>query len=174
MSNTFLIADTHFGHAGVCRFMNEDGSKLRPWDDPSHMDEALIANWNAEVKPQDKVYLLGDAVINRRALPTLGRLNGRKILVKGNHDVFRLAEYTHYFDDILGLGILGDYALSHVPIHADSLVERWSGNIHGHLHSKSVVKQNGEIDSRYFCVSVEQTNYRPMHIDDVIRHMRYR
>jgi len=34
MSNTFIISDTHFGHAGVCRFLCEDGSKLRPWDDP--------------------------------------------------------------------------------------------------------------------------------------------
>ena len=39
MPAVWLVSDTHFGHAGVCRFLREDGTKLRPWDDPAEMDE---------------------------------------------------------------------------------------------------------------------------------------
>lgn len=35
MPSVWLVSDTHFGHAGVCRFLREDGTKLRPWDDPA-------------------------------------------------------------------------------------------------------------------------------------------
>ncbi len=62
MPAVFLVSDTHFGHAGVCRFLREDGSKLRPWDDPSEMDEAMIKRWNERVRPNDKVYHLGEMV----------------------------------------------------------------------------------------------------------------
>ena len=76
MAATFLVSDTHFGHLGVCRFMREDGvTKLRPWDTAEAMDEEMIRRWNSVVRPSDKVYHLGDVVINRRALPTLARLN---------------------------------------------------------------------------------------------------
>lgn len=171
MSNTFITSDTHWGHAGVVRFLNDDGSKLRPWATTEEMDEAMIEKWNVLVRPNDTVYHLGDVVINRRALPTLGRLNGEMILVKGNHDVFRLEEYTPYFKDIRGVGVLDNFVLSHIPAHPDSL-ERWKGNFHGHLHSNCVMR-NGKyadddlvIDERYLCLSVEHTNFQPISLED--------
>jgi len=90
MPSVFLVSDTHFGHMGVCKFTRNDGvTKLRPYSTPEEMDEDMIAKWNAKVKPTDKVYHLGDVVINRKALPTLHRLNGDKVLIRGNHDIFR-------------------------------------------------------------------------------------
>jgi calcineurin-like phosphoesterase family protein len=69
MPAVFLVSDTHFGHAGVCRFMRNDGcTKFRPWDNADEMDEAMIEAWNERVRPNDKVYHLGDVVINRKAL----------------------------------------------------------------------------------------------------------
>ena len=82
MANIFLVSDTHFGHAGVCRFTHEDtGIKIRPWTDPNEMDEDMVRMWNEIVAPNDRVYHLGDVVINRRCLPTLNRLNGKKVLI---------------------------------------------------------------------------------------------
>jgi len=78
MPAVFLVSDTHFGHAGVCRFLREDGTKLRPWDSPEEMDEYMVEAWNKKVRPNDKVYHLGDVVINRRALKILALLNGEK------------------------------------------------------------------------------------------------
>ena len=56
MPAVFLVSDTHFGHTGVCRFLCEDGTKLRPWDSPEEMDEYMVEAWNKKVRPNDKVY----------------------------------------------------------------------------------------------------------------------
>lgn len=39
MPDTFLIADTHFEHHGVTKFLKKDGTKLRPWDTIEEMGE---------------------------------------------------------------------------------------------------------------------------------------
>lgn len=161
MPTTFLVSDTHWGHHGVCKFLRADGTKLRPWDNPNDMDEAMVEYWNETVRPNDKVYHLGDVVINRRALPTLAKLNGDKVLIKGNHDIFRLHEYTPYFRDIRAYHHMDKFIMSHIPVH-ESQKGRWRGNIHGHLHANQLD------DAWYTCVSVEQTNYRPISFD-VIR-----
>jgi calcineurin-like phosphoesterase family protein len=187
MSNIFLISDTHFSHKGIVKFLRSDGiTKERPWDNIEEMDEALVKNWNSVVRPEDKVYHLGDVVINRSALPILNRLNGEKVLIKGNHDVFRANEYLAYFKDIRGSHKLHDYVLTHIPIHPMS-IERWNGNFHGHLHSKRVMAANGfpeytningkylesdDIDPRYFCVSVECINYTPISLDEAIKKIK--
>jgi len=160
MSNIFLISDTHFGHVGVTQFLRNDGTKLRPWDNIEEMDEALVSNWNSVVTPKDKVYHLGDVVINRKQLKTLSRLNGEKVLVKGNHDIFRINEYLEHFKDVRGYHILDNLIMSHIPIHPDSK-GRFRGNIHGHLHANTVG------DPWYYNVSVEQINYTPIPFETV-------
>lgn len=167
MPAIFLVSDTHFGHAGVCKFLRDDGTKLRPWDDPEEMDEEMVKRWNETVRPKDKVYHLGDVVINRNALKTLSRLNGEKVLIKGNHDIFKLEEYTEHFKDVRGYHVLNGMILSHIPIHEESLA-RFGTNIHGHLHYNRV-KKNEVIDPRYHCVCVEHTDYRPILFEDVIK-----
>ena len=178
MSNIFITSDTHFGHIGVTQFLKEDGTKLRPWDNYEEMDEAMVANWNSVVSPKDKVYHLGDVVINRRAFPTLARLNGEKVLIKGNHDIFQLKEYLPYFKDIRAYHPLDGFLMTHIPVHPDSL-SRWKGNWHGHLHDKGVMHKYvqdcefdesftviSEIDPRYMCLSVEHTNFTPISLED--------
>jgi calcineurin-like phosphoesterase family protein len=182
MPSVFLVSDTHFGHTGVCRFTRNDGvTKLRPWEDADEMDEAMIAAWNERVKPTDKVYHLGDVVINRRALGTLRRLNGDKVLIRGNHDIFRDDEYREYFRELRAYHVMNGMILSHIPIHEASL-GRFGVNIHGHTHANRVMKARGvdartgeilygdEIDTRYHCVCVEQTpDFAPILFEDVIK-----
>jgi calcineurin-like phosphoesterase family protein len=180
--SVFLVSDTHFGHQGVCRFLRSDGvTKLRPWDTSEEMDEAMVKAWNERVKPTDKVYHCGDAVINRRALKTLGRLNGDKVLIRGNHDIFRDDEYREYFRELRAYHVMNGVILSHIPIHSDSL-GRFGCNIHGHLHANRVRKPRGidsctgeilysdDIDPRYFNVSVEQLpDFAPILFEDVCK-----
>lgn len=169
---TFLISDTHFGHAGVCRFTEDDGiTKIRPWTNPDEMDEDMVRMWNETVRPQDKVYHLGDVVINRKALPIMNRLNGTKVLIKGNHDIFNLDDYTPYFKDIRAYHKLGDSILSHIPMHPDSLARWCGGNFHGHLHTNRVMK-DGKIDPRYFSVCVEQIGFRPILLEDAVKRLK--
>jgi calcineurin-like phosphoesterase family protein len=175
MPASFLVSDTHFGHAGVCKFLQNDGvTKLRPWDNPDDMDEEMVKRWNETVRPNDKVYHLGDVVINRKALKILSRLNGDKVLIKGNHDIFKLEDYTPYFRDIRGYHVMNGMILSHIPVHESNLY-RFGTNIHGHTHSNRVMMNDPfghrppMIDARYQCVCVEQTDFRPILFENVIK-----
>ena len=175
MPATWLVSDTHFGHAGVCRFLRDDGTKLRPWDDPAEMDEFMVQAWNERVRPNDKVYHLGDVVINRKSLKTLSRLNGDKVLIRGNHDIFRDTEYREYFRELRAYHVMNGMILSHIPIHEDSL-GRFGTNIHGHLHYQRVMQNFGKlnnlprvIDTRYHCVCVEHTDYAHILFEDLIK-----
>ena len=183
MPNVFLTSDTHWGHAGICQFTNYDGSPVRPWDDAEEMNEEMIKRWNETVGPKDKVYHLGDVVINRKSLQILDRLNGDKVLIKGNHDIFPLKDYVKYFRDIRAYHVMNGCILSHIPVHKDSIA-RFGANIHGHTHGNRVRKLRGVnvktgellysdvIDPDYFCVCVEQTDYRPISFEDVLQKIK--
>ena len=172
MPGVYLVSDTHFGHLGVCKFMRADGvTKLRPWSSPEEMDEAMVQNWNETVKPNDKVYHLGDVVINRRSLKTLQRLNGDKVLIRGNHDIFRDSEYREYFRELRAYHVMNGLILSHIPLHPDSL-QRFGTNVHGHTHSNRVMLDANTIDVRYHCVCVEQTDFRPILFEDVLKRIK--
>ena len=175
MPAVFLVSDTHFGHAGVCRFTLNDGvTKLRPWTDPAEMDEFMVRAWNERVRPNDKVYHLGDVVINRKALGIMRRLNGDKVLIRGNHDIFKDTDYREHFRELRAYHVMNGMILSHIPIHSESL-GRFGTNIHGHTHANRVMMPgfNGKItdivDVRYHCVCVEHTDFAPILFEDVIR-----
>lgn len=194
--NRFVVSDTHFGHTNSWeKFKLEDGSPLRPFSSTEEMDEAMIERWNAVVQPHDTVYHLGDVVINRKHLHLVKRLNGRKILIRGNHDIFRDEDYREVgFEQIHGVRVFVDrFILTHIPLHPDCVSGRFRVNVHGHLHANRVMQtidhfENEEIidykgsvtginstwthterqiDPRYLCVCVEQTNFTPLHFDEV-------
>jgi calcineurin-like phosphoesterase family protein len=176
MPNVFLTSDTHFGHTGVCHFTNKDGSKMRPWTDPDEMDEEMVRRWNDTVRPKDKVYHLGDVVINRKALKIMSRLNGDKVLIRGNHDIFPDVEYREHFRELRAYHVMDGMILSHIPIHPGSL-GRFGVNIHGHLHAARVTmvdlfSDETLIDTRYHCVCVEHTDYTPISFEDVKKRIR--
>jgi calcineurin-like phosphoesterase family protein len=161
MSKTFFISDTHFGHTNICKFTNYDGSPLRPWDIIEEHDAALIENWNRVVRQEDKVYHLGDCVIARRHLQVFKSLNGRKRLVRGNHDIFKTTEYLEHFDEIYGVRVLSDMILSHIPLAKECITARFHVNVHGHLHGNTMK------DPAYFSVCCEQIEYTPIELEDL-------
>lgn len=183
MSNRFVISDTHFGHTNSWQlFKRPDGSPLRPFTSTEEMDETMIERWNAKVGPHDVVYHLGDVVINRKFLHLVKRLNGKKRLVRGNHDIFKDQDYRDVgFDSLYGVRVFTDkFILSHIPLHPDCITHRFKVNVHGHLHANEVMWEratNGgstwhaeyvrEADPRYLCVSVEHTNFEPLSFDEV-------
>ena len=164
MANIFIVSDTHFGQRSICHFLNVDGQKMRPWDEADEMDEALIANWNAVVRPQDKVYHLGDVAMKRDKIALLGRCNGHKRLVRGNHDIFPMKYYLPFFEEIYGTRILDNVLLSHFPIHPESINKKWMGMAHGHVHNNVRPLFYGP---RYLNVSIEVTNFAPISLDEI-------
>lgn len=184
MTTRFVISDTHFGHTNSWeKFKLADGvTPLRPFTSTEEMDEAMIERWNAKVGPNDVVYHLGDVVINRKYLHLVKRLNGKKRLVRGNHDIFKDVDYTNVgFEALYGTRVFTDkFIMSHIPLHPDCVTTRFRVNVHGHLHANEVMQMydTGEYhggypvlerrpDPRYMCVSVEHTNFEPLSFEEV-------
>lgn len=82
----FYISDTHFLHTNILSM------QPRPFASIEEHDEHLINQWNSVVGEDDIVYHLGDFgfSLNDKADKIqwiFSRLNGRKRLVIGNHDL---------------------------------------------------------------------------------------
>ena len=162
MANLFLISDTHFGHAKFLTFKTASGELIRKFDSVEQMDQTMIDNWNKVVNKNDQVYHLGDVVINRKFLQVLDQLNGKKVLIRGNHDIFKIDDYTKYFKDVRGSHRLDKhFVLSHIPLHPDSVNDGLI-NMHGHIHHKTVMLNENCIDPKYFNCCVEHHNYTPI------------
>jgi calcineurin-like phosphoesterase family protein len=177
--NIFLISDTHFGHEAPCsKFKRKDGSPLRAFSCAAECDQYMEEQWNKTVKPNDKIYHLGDISMSKKHLPILERLNGEKVLIRGNHDTEKASVYLKYFKDVRGSHQFDGLLLTHIPVHPESLA-RWGFNVHGHLHANIVSMMNfgpnSEYeplipDPRYFCVSVENIGYTPISLEQVKKH----
>lgn len=149
------------------------------------MNETMIERHNAKVKEHDTVYFLGDVVINRKHLHLVKQLNGRKILIRGNHDIFRDEDYREVgFEQIHGVRVFVDkFILSHIPLHPDCVTGRFRVNVHGHLHANQVMRPKDfvtelvddlpmsrlitEPDPRYISACVELNDYTPQHFDEM-------
>lgn len=176
----YLISDTHFSHKNIL--------KVRPqFRSIEEMDRQLVEKWNATVAPDATVYHLGDvAMWTVDKLAPVKSLNGKKFLVRGNHDNFSEEVYRAYgFEKTLAMKEFTGVVCTHVPIHPQELY-RWPLNVHGHIHNEKVqqpklgiIEQPGEFydavitgsepDPRYLCVSVEQTDYRPVSLEEIRR-----
>lgn len=187
---TFLIGCTHFGHEKMY-FIDYYGKKVRPFENAKEADAVMLENWNSVVGVDDKVYVLGDVAFKSESLSILKKCNGKKILIKGNHDDLSVGEYMKYFKDIRSSSRLDNAILSHIPLHPNSLWRQKKNtnwlNIHAHLHDQVVSltqadpdTEQGSIadmqringinnnDPRYFSVCVERINYTPISIDEII------
>lgn len=175
--NIFFISDTHFGHEAMTKFLNYDGTRVRPFNSAKEVDELIVKNWNEMVSEQDVVYVLGDVAYSCKKEyvdSILTRLKGNLKLIAGNHDLWSTQWYLKHFKYVRGCGHLDNYFLSHVPIHPDSK-GRFKLNICGHIHGQRVMKVswyptgNGiEPDPFYYNVSVD-LNYRyaPVPYEDI-------
>jgi len=169
MKDIWFISDTHFRHEAILGFKDYAGKTVRPFSSVDEMDEAMFTNWNSVVKPNDVVYHLGDVLFGSDKVIWLennfDKLNGTKHLILGNHDnpkflapFFKSIALWKEFDGIVA---------SHTPLHQSTLDERhrFSDNIlnvHGHIHS------NPSPEGPYKCVSVEQINYTPINIEELV------
>lgn len=159
MKDIWVISDTHFGHHNIIKYCN------RPYSGPTEMDWDMVEKWNSVIKPQDKVYHLGDVYMgcSKGYIENiLSQLNGHKRLILGNHDNGKDQILQRYFEKIDMWRIFSEFGLilTHVPLHKDSM-RHSSLNVHGHIHDKP------SPDGPYKCVCVEQINYTPIHIEEL-------
>lgn len=191
MINTWFISDTHFGHTNILEYEKE----ARPFDSVEEMNEKIIENWNKTVNKKDVIYHLGDFAFGKHNVDIAERLNGRKKLVLGNHDVYDINTYMRHFERVYGVFQWNRCVLTHVPIHPGHLGQRFWMNIHGHLHSKTVQKpvegwhelknhlglpvivrkpfdNEFEDDINYYNVSCERHNLTPVHADVILDRLK--
>ena len=174
----YFTADLHFGHRNIIEYCG------RPFRDVDHMDEELIQRWNNTVSSSDDVIVLGDFAMGRidETLPIAGLLNGRKVLLAGNHD---RCWYGHKkgvdaatgryldagFDEIwqgsIELDVGGTHVVAcHFPYSGDSNdhdryvahrpVDEGAWLLHGHVHERWKVRE------RMINVGVDVWDYAPV------------
>lgn len=167
MTKEWLISDTHFGHKNIIKYSN------RPFANTEEMDKKLIENWNNTVSKQDTIYHLGDVSFanKEKTIQIIDQLNGRKILIMGNHDFSTgtVKWWKDVFDVVIPYPIIlkEHFILSHEPVSYLSGSVPFV-NIHGHTHDDSTFT----ISSNRYSVCVEQIGYKPILFTDVIRYYK--
>ena len=167
----FFTADLHFYHDNIIKHRN------RPFRNADVMNEALIKKWNEKVKPSDEVYILGDFTLKGAQLAKrmLYRLNGKKYLVKGNHDKFVEKEE---FDNSLFVWVKDYYELTYnntVFVMFHYPIAEWNGffkgyiHLHGHQHNyENYNFDNLKAGIKRYDVGVDANYMVPVSIDEII------
>lgn len=158
----YFISDSHIGHDNLnisMRGMSSDEySKL------------FISNWNKVVKPQDKVYFLGDITMDKPQLikDFIESLNGEIVVIGGNHDTERCCDALKGIGvTVMGCVVHKGYILTHVPV-SKSDVNGFRGNIHGHIHEFELPSY------KYINVSADIINHTPVLLDYIIKKQQHK
>ena len=165
----FIIADLHFGHENIIKY------ESRPFANVEEMNNRLIKLWNSVVGSDDLVYVLGDFTLSRRMVVIknlVDSLNGRKILVMGNHDTRKPRDYIECgFEVAIRKPIMVEpgVILMHEPFEDASLIVPNYIYFFGHVHANKTLMDEY---CNCMCVSVERIDYRPIDLDECIRQLR--
>lgn len=173
-SNVFFTSDTHWWHRNIIKFCN------RPFKDVEEMNTEMIKRWN-EVVPEDGiVFHLGDFSWGpyRDWANIRNQLNGRIILIKGNHDETYMTEKSEeLFDHVafqMKIEVEGRKVyLNHVPFlcyggtYRDDATKVWQ--LFGHVHTNDRSNTEGKDDKRLvmlfptqYDVGVDNNDFRPV------------
>ncbi len=167
----YFTADLHFGHSNVISYEN------RPFQTVEEMDGALIQNWNRRVSPEDEIFILGDLTLKgpEKANAVLEQLQGRKYLVRGNHDgyVERAAFCQAHFQwvkDYHELVYQGRrFILCHYPLLSWNGMWRGAVHLHGHQHNPPCYnEENRKIGLARLDVGVDAQNMAPISLEELL------
>lgn len=157
----WFVADIHHQHRNILKFQKNRqevlGVTLEDPDALEKMDKYLIELWNRQIAKRDRVYILGDISFGSSEDITklLGKLNGNKILIRGNHDTNTLG-LENYFSEVRELKTITfkktvfpfmeenmTCVLCHFPLFTWDRRTHGSIMVHGHCHG-SIDKINYE------------------------------
>src|SRR5690606_822106 len=109
----------------------------------------------------------------------LDRLNGRKIVVLGNHDLVRdVRKLLEYVETVAGMVDYKGFCLTHCPIHPNE-IGFYRGNIHAHIHENYLheiwCKSHYNDDdgwsatlNKYHNVDAQRINFKPKTIYEIL------
>lgn len=164
----YYTSDLHLFHYNIIRLCN------RKYKTVEEMNADIIKKWNAKVKPNDDVYILGDLVFKATDInvvkDTLKKLNGKKHLIKGNHDKFlKQLRWQDYFESLDVYKEIDDngrmVCIFHYPIEEWNGYYRNSYMLYGHVHDNMAdIKKH----PRKFNVGVDVNGFEPKTLDELI------
>lgn len=166
----YYIADNHFGDARIMRLAN------RPFATVKDMDNAMISLWNRKVGDNDEVYIVGDFALDSQcAISSLKKLNGRKILIFGNHDMALNKEALRYFDRTATIDTIKDgphsVTLCHYPLlsYENSIYDGY--HVFGHIHNNPHDAATELIKTfpRHLHCGADVTGFTPQALHELIR-----
>jgi calcineurin-like phosphoesterase family protein len=159
----------YFGHTNIIKYCG------RPYKTAHDMDESMIKDWNDTVGKNDWVIHLGD--FSFQSDHYVHKLNGKIILVKGNHDSNK---YNGLFEAVVEnlpvkIGEFNCY-LIHTPIDPTaqykkgrepdfSILNRYDFVICGHVHEK------WRVSGKNINVGIDIWK-KPIHIDELKKYLR--
>jgi len=158
----FFTSDTHFAHDGAL------GLYRRPFASVAAMNEALVERWNETVATDDEVWHLGDFAIRQPTIVVaelLGRLRGRKHLVRGNNDPPATTglEGWESAQSYVELAVDGvSLVLCHYPFRSWRGMAKGWVNLHGHCHGRLKPLP------RQFDVGVDVWDFRPVTLAEIL------
>jgi calcineurin-like phosphoesterase family protein len=177
----FFTADTHFGHKNIITYCDRPYKTLDGQPDVRAMNEDLVKQWNKTVTPQDVVYHLGDFGFGPPAklLEARKQLNGKIILIKGNHDKHP-DKWLLHGDEYHQSLMVGSVFLTHAPpvenpfdnyrkIRIETVPNEAKVILCGHVHEKwgeRLYVSEGRARCIYN-VGVDIYRYKPVPLEDL-------
>jgi len=172
--NKFICSDHHLDHERILVL-----GKGRPFDNINQMNEALITNHNAVVKPEDYVIMAGDFIFTNdtvRAEKMVRRFNGHKTFVWGNHDKvlrgnnnFGFQSKVHYteddIDDVVNK-MSRKLCVFHYPMYSWNKQRRGAWQAYGHCHG-SVVPIMDAMFPGTWDIGVDNNDFKPLSYEDL-------
>lgn len=164
----YFTSDLHLGHYNIIHMCK------RPFKTLEEMNKTLIRNWNNTISPSDTVYILGDIAMKLTVQDInkiIYQLNGKKILIKGNHDKKydeSLFEEVCDYKEIKHNGY--HFCLFHYPIEEWNGFFRGSIHLHGHQHNHSIYNKAMRAKNlRRYDVGVDANDFKPVSIEEIIK-----
>lgn len=162
-TNIYLWSDIHFGHKNILKFCEN-----RKFPHLFAMESTYVKRWNATVSEHDTIIIVGDVFLGwskKIQREIMSRLNGKKILVKGNHDGSNSQMINLGFDwscDEMVLYIQGErVTISHYP-YAPKETEGLEKHDLRYLERRPI--DNGGFLLHGHTHSTERVNGRQIHV----------
>ena len=158
----FFTSDQHFFHEAILQLTNRHFRTMK------EMNKVISRRYNEHVSPDDTCYFNGDLSLSKHPDPLgkiISKLNGRKILILGNHDEINFRHYLRMgFESVHTSLDIGKYILVHDPVASVTKPDRkW---VCGHVHN--MWKKSGNCVN----VSVDVWDFYPVsevQIDEVFK-----
>lgn len=179
----FFTSDTHLGHFNICKYCH------RPFTSRSEMDQTLIKNWNAVVPEDGIVVHCGDFMLPhdndvKEYMRYMNKLNGRILLLRGNHDRIDLMTQNDKLISVQDKAIIEVDSIKIYAEHYPCAAFNGDYHVYGHIHTLSDgvcygmdAEALGAMKKTTYDVGVDQNGYKPVsywQLCDIIRKQMYK